>query len=58
MDCRNAESAMGTLSGGQLRVTMDGSGHLLPCLGACPSILHNSKKCLYKVSQRSFDQPT
>lgn len=31
---------MGTLSGGQLRVLpSDGSGHLLPCLEACPPIL-------------------
>ena len=30
---------MGTISGGQLRVTVDDSGHLLPCLEACPPIL-------------------
>ena len=29
---------MGTLSGGQLRVTFGWCGHLLPCLGACPPI--------------------
>ena len=45
---------MRTLSGGQLRVTMDGSGHLLPCLGACPPIPSQNSRAHRRKAQAAY----